>query len=82
MTTSESEIRRLANGSIDTAWYVRHCHRQRSLAVHKAIAGIFAAAKRAFTGNRRSVKPVSQVVKLPAEPFESHQTERADRRAA
>lgn len=37
MKTSETEIRRHANGSIDTDYYVRHCHRQRSLAAHKAI---------------------------------------------
>ncbi len=37
MKTSETEIRRHANGSIDTDYYVRHCHRQRSLSAHKAI---------------------------------------------
>jgi hypothetical protein len=37
MKTSKTEIRRHANGSIDTDYYVRHCHRQRSLAAHKAI---------------------------------------------
>jgi hypothetical protein len=37
MKTSETEIRRHANGSIDTDYYVRHCRRQRSLAAHKAI---------------------------------------------
>jgi len=37
MNAHETEIRRNADGSIDTAYYVRHCHRQRSLAAHKAI---------------------------------------------
>lgn len=37
MKISETAIRRHADGSIDTDYYVRHCHRQRSLAAHKAI---------------------------------------------
>ena len=37
MKTSETEFRRHANGSIDTNYYVRHCHHQRSLAAHKGI---------------------------------------------
>ncbi len=37
MKISETEIRRHGNGSIDTDYYIRHCHRQRSLAAHKAI---------------------------------------------
>ena len=37
MKTENTEIRRLANGTIDTDYYIRQCHRQRSLAAHRAI---------------------------------------------
>ncbi len=37
MRSSETEICRHPNGSIDTDHYVRLCHRQRSFAAHKAI---------------------------------------------
>ena len=41
MKTDTTEIRRLANGSIDTDHYIRHCHRERSLAAHRAIGRSF-----------------------------------------
>lgn len=37
MKTDHTEIRRLANGSIDTDYYIRQCHRERSQAAHRAI---------------------------------------------
>lgn len=37
MKTETTEIRRLANGSIDTDYYIRQCHREHSLAAHRAI---------------------------------------------
>ena len=43
MKTDHTEIRRLANGSIDTDYYIRHCHRMRSLAAHRAIDRTFNA---------------------------------------
>jgi len=41
MKTDTTEIRRTANGSIDTDYYIRHCHRERSLAAHRAIGRTF-----------------------------------------
>lgn len=41
MKTETTEIRRLANGSIDTDYYIRRCHRERSLAAHRAIGRSF-----------------------------------------
>lgn len=41
MKTENTEIRRLANGSIDTEYYIRQCHRERSLAAHRAIGRTF-----------------------------------------
>lgn len=37
MKTETTEIRRLADGSIDTDYYIRQCHRERSLAAHRTI---------------------------------------------
>lgn len=37
MNTDNTQIRRLANGSIDTDYYIRQCHREHSLAAHRAI---------------------------------------------
>lgn len=41
MKTETAEIRRLANGSIDIDHYIRRCHRERSLAAHRAIGRTF-----------------------------------------
>lgn len=41
MKADHTEIRRLANGSIDTDYYIRHCHRMRSLSAHRAIDRTF-----------------------------------------
>lgn len=41
MKTGHTEIRRHANGLIDTDYYIRHCHRERSRAAHRAIKRIF-----------------------------------------
>ena len=41
MKRNETEIRRHPNGSIDIDHYIRHCHRQRSLATHRAIDRTF-----------------------------------------
>jgi hypothetical protein len=41
MKTDTTEIRRIANGSIDTDHYIRNCHRERSLAAHRAFERIF-----------------------------------------
>ncbi|MEE8365468.1 MAG: hypothetical protein V3R76_06765 [Gammaproteobacteria bacterium] len=41
MNTDHTEIRRLANGSIDTDYYLRHCHHERSLSAHRVIVQTF-----------------------------------------
>ena len=82
MKTSETEIRRLANGSIDTAWYVRHCHRRRSLAAHKAIAQIFTAVTRALTGKRNTASPAAVAVGTAAQPIEISVGTETERMAA
>ncbi len=41
MNDDNTEIRRLTNGSIDTDYYIRHCHRTRSLSVHRTIGRTF-----------------------------------------
>ena len=37
MNIDNTEIRRLANGSIDTDYYLRHCHQIRSQSAHRCI---------------------------------------------
>ena len=41
MSTDNTEIRRLTNGSIDTDYYIRHCHLTRSLSAHRTIGRTF-----------------------------------------
>ena len=41
MNNDNTEIRRLTNGSIDTDYYIRHCHLTRSLSVHRTIGRTF-----------------------------------------
>ncbi len=41
MNNDNTEIRRLTNGSIDTDYYIRHCHLTRSLWVHRTIGRTF-----------------------------------------
>ncbi len=41
MNDDNTEIRRLTNGSIDTDYYIRHCHLTRSLSAHRTIGRTF-----------------------------------------
>ena len=43
MNSTNTEIRRRADGSIDITHYVEHCHHQRSLAAHRTIGRTFNA---------------------------------------
>lgn len=54
MNAYETEIRRTASGTIDTEHYIRHCHRQRSLAAHAAIARLLATVANLFGRGRGS----------------------------
>lgn len=48
MTNQDTEIRRLANGSIDTNYYVVRCHYLRSRATHRAIGHALRIVKSIF----------------------------------
>ena len=41
MNPDNTEIRRLTNGTIDTDYYIRHCHLTRSLSAHRTIGRTF-----------------------------------------
>ena len=41
MNDDNTEIRRLTDGSIDTEYYIRHCHLTRSLSAHRTIGRAF-----------------------------------------
>lgn len=82
MTSNETEIRRLAGGSIDTEYYIRHCHLVRSRAAHRAIARALVTLKRFFVGNPRGVDGDTRIVGAPAAAAEARRAERMDRRAA
>lgn len=63
MTDQNTEIRRNADGSIDTNYYLAHCHRVRSLAAHREIGRAFAALKSVFATRRRA-----EEMDVPAAP--------------
>jgi len=69
MNTEQTEIRRLAYGSIDTDHYIRHCHRERSLAAHRAIRRAFDAPGALIRklAERRSEHRPARGAPLPAE---------------
>lgn len=67
MNARDTDIRRHADGSIDIDHYIRHCHRERSRAAHRAIDRTFNMPRRlieeclaewnARTAARRGVEP-------------------------
>ena len=69
MKTDTTEIRRHADGSIDTDHYIRHCHRERSLAAHRAIGRTFNAPRALIQklAQRWSNRTPAQGAVFPAE---------------
>lgn len=69
MKTDHTEIRRLATGSIDTDHYIRHCHRERSIAAHRAIGRTFNMPRELIEAVIRRWNERGQLRKTP-EPAE------------
>ena len=77
MKTSETEIRRHANGSIDTNYYVRHCRRQRSLAAHKAINRFLVMISALIGGTSEKEQHVPKVGATRSLPKQQQETDLA-----
>lgn len=62
------EIRRLANGAIDTNYYVAHCHHMRSLAAHRAIRRAITAMLSLLGRERKSEGTMDQLRHSTGDP--------------
>ncbi|MBD1545319.1 hypothetical protein [Roseibium aggregatum] len=59
MTEHETEIRRLPNGAIDTDFYIRKCHRERSERAHQAVGKLARFSGRCVGALRMAAKALA-----------------------
>ncbi len=75
MTDTPENIRRIANGSIDTAYYIAHCHSIRSHSAHDGLNRIFNALKKLFSRQPDATPlPTASAMKYPAPRPMTHPT--------